>query len=131
MGSNPTFGSTFFAPYTSKPMATHAFLGIDCGTQSTKALLMEADTGRTVAVGRAEHQIVERPDGTREQDPAWWTDATVAAVRQSLQDAGPIEVAGISVSGSSMDWWRLTHPMRRSARQSCGTTQAPPARRRR
>ncbi|HEX3218741.1 MAG TPA: xylulokinase [Candidatus Limnocylindria bacterium] len=80
-------------------MATRAFLGIDCGTQSTKALLMEADTGRTLAVGRAEHDIVERPDGTREQDPAWWTDATVAAVRQSLQDAGPIEVAGISVSG--------------------------------
>ena len=76
-----------------------AFLGIDCGTQSTKALLMEAGTGRTLAVGRAEHEIVERPDGTREQDPAWWTDATVAAVRQSLHDAGPIEVAGISVSG--------------------------------
>lgn len=79
--------------------ATRAFLGIDCGTQSTKALLMDADSGSTLAVGRAEHEIVERSDGTREQDPRWWTDATEAAVRQALQQAGTLEVAGISVSG--------------------------------
>ena len=79
--------------------ATRAFLGIDCGTQSTKALLMDAGSGRILAVGRAAHDIVERPDGSREQDPRWWTDATEAAVRQALKDAGPVDVAGISVSG--------------------------------
>jgi xylulokinase len=35
--------------------ATRAFLGIDCGTQSTKALHMDADSGSTLAVGRSEH----------------------------------------------------------------------------
>jgi xylulokinase len=79
--------------------ARRVFLGIDCGTQSTKALLMDAVSGEICAVGRAAHGIIEGSDGAREQDPHWWTDATQAAVRQALEIAGPLDVAGISVSG--------------------------------
>jgi D-xylulose kinase len=79
--------------------APRAFLGIDCGTQSTRALLL-ADDGRTVlGMGRADHDLVEREDGTREQDPGWWWSATAAAVRAALHSAGPVEVAGMAVSG--------------------------------
>jgi xylulokinase len=79
--------------------APRAFLGIDCGTQSTKALLL-AEDGRTVlGMGRADHDLVERDDGTREQDPAWWWSATIDAVGAALRAAGRAEVAGIAVSG--------------------------------
>jgi len=44
-------------------------LGIDSSTQSTKVVLVDADTGRVVATGSAPH-----PNGT-EADPEWWWDA--------------------------------------------------------
>jgi xylulokinase len=74
------------------------FLGIDCGTQSTKVVLRDPATGVVVAVGRAPHELVERDDGTREQDPAWWIDALRIAVRDALRDE-KFEIAGIGVSG--------------------------------
>ncbi len=76
-----------------------AFLGIDCGTQSTKALLLEADTGAELAMGRADHDLVSRSDGTREQDPAWWVEATTASVNEALARAPRVEVSGVGVSG--------------------------------
>ena len=76
-----------------------AFLGIDCGTQSTKALLLDADTGEELAIGRADHELIAEADGTREQDPAWWLDALQRAVRAALAAAPGTDVAGIGVSG--------------------------------
>jgi D-xylulose kinase len=60
-----------------------AFLGVDCGTQSTKAVLRDEETGAILAVGRAPHQLIERDDGTREQDPTWWIEALAAAAREA------------------------------------------------
>jgi D-xylulose kinase len=81
-------------------MARRAFLGVDCGTQSTKALLVDADSEDVLGTGRAGHDLVERADGTREQAPRWWLDALVAAAREALAAAGAsVEVAGIGVSG--------------------------------
>ena len=74
------------------------FLGIDCGTQSTKVLLRDGTTGDVVAVGRAPHELIERDDGTREQDPQWWIDALRAAVRDAIRHER-YAVAGIGVSG--------------------------------
>jgi len=74
------------------------FLGIDCGTQSTKVVLRDGATGVVVAVGRAPHELVERDDGTREQDPAWWIAALRIAVRDAMHDE-KFEIAGIGVSG--------------------------------
>jgi D-xylulose kinase len=76
-----------------------AFLGIDCGTQSTKALLVDAETESVLGVGRAAHELIERADGTREQHPDWWVAALITSVREALQAAGQVEVAGIGVSG--------------------------------
>jgi xylulokinase len=76
-----------------------AFLGIDCGTQSTKALLLDADTGEELAIGRADHELIAGADGTREQDPAWWLNAMQTAVRAALAAAPGTAVAGIGVSG--------------------------------
>jgi len=74
------------------------FLGIDCGTQSTKVVLRDPASGEVVAVGRAPHELVERDDGTREQDPTWWIEALRIAVRDAIRDER-YEIAGIGVSG--------------------------------
>ena len=63
-------------------------LGIDSSTQSTKAVLVDADDGTVVAQDAAPH-----PDAT-EVDPHAWTTALEAA-------AGPLlpRAAGVSVAG--------------------------------
>lgn len=75
-----------------------AFLGIDCGTQSTKVVLREPESGAVLAVGRAPHDIVTRDDGTSEQDPRWWIDALQIATRDAMRGER-FEVRGIGVSG--------------------------------
>ena len=82
-----------------QPGTRRVFCGVDCGTQSTKALLLDAGTDEVVAIGRAPHDLVERDDGTREQDPRWWITALQAAVGSALAQAGRVEVAGLGVSG--------------------------------
>jgi xylulokinase len=74
------------------------YIGIDCGTGSTKVLLRDLETGTVLGVGRAPHRLVERDDGTREQDPAWWIDALGAAMRDALRGQR-FDVVGIGVSG--------------------------------
>ena len=71
---------------------------MDCGTQSTKVVLRDAATGGVLAVGRAPHALIERDDGTREQDPSWWIDALRSAVRDALRGER-FDVGGIGVSG--------------------------------
>jgi D-xylulose kinase len=74
------------------------FLGVDCGTQSTKVVLRDSATGAVVAVARAPHELIERDDGTREQDPAWWIDALRTAVRDAVRGE-QFDIGGIGVSG--------------------------------
>jgi xylulokinase len=80
-------------------MPRRAFIGVDCGTQSTKVLLVDATSEEVLGSGRSAHDLVERADGTREQDPDWWVAALAVAVRQALLAADEVEVAGIGVSG--------------------------------
>lgn len=64
------------------------YLGIDCGTQGTKALLV-TDDGAALGRGYAPHALVERTSGAREQEPVWWIDALKAAVKAALKTALP------------------------------------------
>lgn len=77
------------------------FLGLDVGTQSTKAVLVDVDGGAVVARASAPHRMVEGlPTGHMEQDPCVWLDAVRAAVRSaiaSIETDG--RIAGIGVSG--------------------------------
>lgn len=75
------------------------FLGLDCGTGSTKAALIDADSTDLVALGRSPHETVERVDGTSRQHPDWWIAAAGDAIRMALREAPGVEVAGIGVSG--------------------------------
>ena len=77
-------------------------LGIDSGTQSTKALLLDMDKGRILGAGSHGHELLGGlPPGAKEQDPGDWFAACAAAVRQALEAAGarPGEVRCLGVSG--------------------------------
>jgi len=76
-----------------------AYLRIDCGTQSTKAILIDATDGTPLALGRAAHELIEGPDGTREQRPHWWVTALVEAAREALAANPGVDVLGVGVSG--------------------------------
>lgn len=69
--------------------------GVDCSTQSTKVLVVDADTGEVVADGRADHDVTGR-EGARETTAEVW-EAALAAALAATGRAG--EVAAISVAG--------------------------------
>ncbi|MGE8416181.1 MAG: xylulokinase [Pseudomonas sp.] len=64
------------------------FLGIDCGTQGTKALILDSQSGTVLGRGAALHSLISDASGRREQDPAQWLQACTTAIRQALQAAG-------------------------------------------
>ncbi|CAL9377946.1 xylulokinase [Streptomyces sp. enrichment culture] len=75
-------------------------IGVDSSTQSTKAAVVDAATGRLLAVGRAPHTVTGE-GGARESDALQWWDALVEAVSAGLKEAGadPRAVTGIAVAG--------------------------------
>ncbi|WP_028237848.1 xylulokinase [Stutzerimonas azotifigens] len=76
------------------------FLGIDCGTQGTKALVLDAARGRVLGEGAASHTLISGANGRREQDAPQWIEALVAASREAIAAAG-IEGAAIEAIGVS------------------------------
>jgi xylulokinase len=70
-------------------------VGVDSSTQSTKALVVDASTGRVVASGQAPHTVSS--GAGRETDPRQWWDALCKALRQCGDAAH--EAAAVSVGG--------------------------------
>lgn len=77
------------------------YLGIDCGTQGTKALVLDASTGRVLGEGSASHTLQSGANGRREQQPSEWLAAFAQATRTALAAAGISgeQILGIGVSG--------------------------------
>lgn len=77
------------------------FVGIDSGTQGTKAALVSGETGAILAEGYATHKLLEDDSGLREQDPAWWITACESAIAGALRDSGKpaTDVRAVGVSG--------------------------------
>lgn len=77
-------------------------LGIDSGTQSTKTIALDLESGAILASASQAYGLIENlPPGHLEQDPAEWTaavDQTVASVLSQL-GARKDEVGAIGVSG--------------------------------
>jgi xylulokinase len=64
--------------------------GIDSSTQSCKVVIRDAETGKLVRQGRANH-----PDGTEVHPDAWWS-----ALQSAIAEAGGLDdVAAASVAG--------------------------------
>ncbi len=77
-------------------------IGIDSGTQSTKVLVVEAQTGKVLASAAQPYDLIPNlPAGAKEQHPHTWRDATGSAIRQALRQAkaSASEVKAIGVSG--------------------------------
>ncbi|HAM73161.1 MAG TPA: xylulokinase [Verrucomicrobiales bacterium] len=77
-------------------------IGIDSGTQSTKALAVDARTGRVVGEGAQAYGLIPGlPPGAKEQHPETWKTATSKAIRTALRAARATagEVVAIGVSG--------------------------------
>ncbi|MEL6985522.1 MAG: FGGY family carbohydrate kinase, partial [Actinomycetota bacterium] len=77
-------------------------LGIDIGTGSTKAGLVDAE-GSLVAVARRPHRPLTPRPGWSEADPQVWLDAarsaTAAVVAAAAADGTPVEVVALGFSG--------------------------------
>ncbi len=77
-------------------------IGIDSGTQSTKALVVDASSGRVLGEGAKAYGLIDGlPPGAKEQDPATWVEATSFAIKKALKQAKAkaSEVRAIGVSG--------------------------------
>ncbi|WP_328871386.1 FGGY-family carbohydrate kinase [Streptomyces sp. NBC_00287] len=76
-----------------------AWLGIDLGTQSVRALLVTED-GTVLGSGSA--PLGGRREGVRhEQDPGQWWDGVCAAAGAALQGRSRVRVGGLAVCGTS------------------------------
>jgi xylulokinase len=80
------------------PSGATMYLGIDCGTQGTKALVIDRE-GKPFGRGYAPHELTETASGAREQLPVWWIDALCIAVKQALATVPAGAVRAVSVSG--------------------------------
>jgi xylulokinase len=77
-------------------------VGIDSGTQGVKVLVVDIDSGRVAARGRAPHEMVPGlPPGASEQEPEVWVTAMENALSSALRSGriSPGKVACLGVSG--------------------------------
>lgn len=77
------------------------YIGIDSGTQGTKAVVLSEKTGKVLAESYASYSLIENERGGREQDPAVWLAAVKAVVVKVLnsEHVDPSHIRGVGVSG--------------------------------
>jgi xylulokinase len=79
------------------------FLGIDSGTQSTKAIVLDLASGKIIAQAQSHYELIAGlPAGHLEQHPQDWINAVdecVGSCVQQLGSAGAALIKGIGVSG--------------------------------
>jgi len=61
------------------------FLGIDVGTQGTKTVICDGERGEVIGEARAAYPLIEKADGTREQDPVYWIDAVTKTIQEVVE----------------------------------------------
>ncbi len=77
-------------------------IGIDSGTQSTKALVLDVAKKQVVGSASVAYGLIPKlPPGAKEQHPQTWRDATTKAIKAALKEAKATagEVKAIGVSG--------------------------------
>lgn len=71
--------------------------GIDNGTQSTKVMVYDSTSEKMLSLTQSKHDLISRPDGTREQLTSWWLDALrdcFSLIPEEIR--GKIEAVGVS-----------------------------------
>ena len=78
------------------------FIGIDSGTQSTKAIALDSETGEILTSAQESYDLISGlPNGHMEQHPQEWINATKSVIARCIDDLGELrsKIAGIGVSG--------------------------------
>ncbi|SJN15076.1 Xylulose kinase [Halomonas citrativorans] len=77
------------------------YIGVDCGTQSTKVVVVDVERGVILGEASRPHRLDEGENGRREQAPSEWLAALKGAFFSALERAGvnASQIRGIGVSG--------------------------------
>jgi xylulokinase len=78
------------------------YAGIDSGTQSTKSIVLDLESGEILASAQRTYDLIPGlPQGSMEQEPQEWIDATEETMLECLQKIGErkAELRAIGVSG--------------------------------
>ena len=76
------------------------YIGIDCGTQGTKGIVLDREAGVTIATARASHKMIQGlPAGHSEQLPSDWTSALDQILAELLAKVDRNLVQAIGISG--------------------------------
>ena len=105
-------------------------LGVDVGTQGTKALVYDSAAGAVVGRGGKSYGLIEGlAGGACEQDPATWVEAVREAVLEALSGLDAKAVEGLGISGQQHGFVALdaAHEVIRPAKLWCDTETAPEA----
>lgn len=76
------------------------YIGVDCGTQSTKVVVVDVDGEAILGEASRPHRLIEGNDGRREQQPSEWIEAFRGAFDEAVAKAG-IERRAIRAIGIS------------------------------
>lgn len=74
-------------------------IGLDVGTQGTKALVYDMRSEGVVGRGSVSYGLDSSRPGMAEQDPAVWLDAVREALAEALAGLDPSQVVGLGTSG--------------------------------
>jgi len=74
-------------------------LGVDMGTTGSRAILTDAE-GNVAGLGRSSCRVEYPREGWAEQEPRWWWDSFVEAVREALKNSkiDPGSIASLGVA---------------------------------
>ena len=104
------------------------FIGVDSGTQSSKAIALDIDTGRVVAEARTPHKLIAGlPSGHMEQHPEDWASALELVLAEVGAKVDRSRIRGIGISGQQHGFVPLDGKGRviRPAKLWCDTSTAP------
>lgn len=104
------------------------FIGIDSGTQSVKAVVLDLDAKRVIAEARAPHSLIAGlPVGHMEQHPQEWASAMDQVIIEVVRKVDASQVRGIGVSGQQHGFVPLDGEgnVIRPAKLWCDTSTAP------
>jgi len=81
---------------------TECFLGVDSGTQGTKAVVMEGAKGKILGRASSAYEcIAGLPPGVKEQHPEVWVTAMEKSIKAAIRQSGilPAQIKGVGISG--------------------------------
>ena len=68
-------------------------IGIDSGTQSTKALVVDVKDGKVLAAATESYDLIEGlPAGAKEQNPSDWIEAVRKSIQRAMAESGALGI---------------------------------------